>query len=186
LSSTYTGNAGNIGALTPVTATIPADGDTRVVASVNVALQKLTDYIAYLETQLSPAVVPFGANGVPSTASTEYWMWLAGLGGTGAPGTASASGRTRFNSMAAGRVVGFSYGFSGTTAGGLIVVGVRKSGGAATTAATITAGTAAGQSGGTLNISFTSNDYLEVTIANGSGVSAGVGNIAVTLFISLG
>lgn len=49
MSSTYTGTPGNVTPGAAVDVTIPADGDALNTASVNVALQEILDYIAFLK-----------------------------------------------------------------------------------------------------------------------------------------
>ena len=74
MSSTYTAVPGNIGAIAPVTVTIPADGDALSVASVNAALQKLADYVAYLETKLGTGVAIFGCSTSPADTTLRYLL----------------------------------------------------------------------------------------------------------------
>lgn len=79
MSSVYTGVGGNVSQSTSPTITVPSDGDSLAVTSVNVAMDKLMDYIALL----------FGGAQTGQTSSTPGY---AGTGGASAQGLKATAG----------------------------------------------------------------------------------------------
>jgi hypothetical protein len=107
MSSPYTGNPATPVALTAPTITCPSDGDAANAASVNTALQKLADEVAFSKTK---GALALGVN----NASSGVAAGLQGSGGSAGTG-ASGSGA---GVMGTGGGLGSGvYGVGGATAG---------------------------------------------------------------------
>jgi hypothetical protein len=188
LSTTYTGVPGNISALTPVTATIPADGDALSAASVNTPLQKLADYVAFLEQQAGLTAFHFVGN-PGNTASTTYYAW-AGLsqGAVATAPTASAKGQTQLYVPFAGVIRKFMLRTAQTTVGGTVIVTLNNvSTGQTLGLYTLAAGTIASfltafTAGGISAVS--AGDVIDISIANQSGVSTSIGLTGIVVAFS--
>jgi len=188
MSTVYTGVPGNIGALTPVTATIPADGvDPLSAASVNAALQKLTDYIAYLETISGPALLQFG--GIPGTAtSASYFATLAGYGNGAMPVTSGVANGTLITLPVACRITGMWLAFTNTTinAGTISFQAFINGAAAGPFIALAPAGVAPANFTAVGTIAVPAGQSIGVRVFNNAGVTTGPGQCTIGLLLSLG
>lgn len=190
MSSTYTGLASNIGAASPVTLTIPSDGDALSAASVDVALQKLADYVAFQATQFSLLSHQFIGN-PGNTASTSYQAWAAASQAAVATNpTTPSEGQCLYYPGFAGKIRGLAVVTGQLTAGGTVTVSINfiHPGGGTTgpgISVAIPSGTASltaftSSSTG----SFLATDSIAVQISNGAGVSASIGLSRIAVLIS--
>jgi len=67
MSSVYTAIPGNVSPNAAPTITIPSDGDVATAASINVALQKINDTLALIQTK---STIPLFFGGASTTADT--------------------------------------------------------------------------------------------------------------------
>lgn len=81
MPSTYTAVAGNVSLASGVTETLPADGESANVASVNGALSKLADYIEALrQRSISTTPVAITPNsGWTAGDGLAYWKDASGI-----------------------------------------------------------------------------------------------------------
>jgi hypothetical protein len=176
MSSLYTGVPGNIVALTPVTTTIPADGDPRNVASTNAAFQKLTDYIAYLET-ICGAVLVWSSSGNPAN-TTANMLWP---GGGATPYTGGASATFGLMMPATGKLslLRVLHNNGSVTAG--TVYTVLKAGSATAITCTVAAGNGAGASDLTHSVAVNAGDVITVQSQGQASITVGAAQVHVSL-----
>lgn len=201
MPSGYTGVPSNVGASGSLwlngsfaSITIPNDGDTFAVSSVNPGLKTLTDYVAATLASTGPAA-PVFVGQVGNAASTNYYLGvgggLNGLAPSGSTPPTSAYSATVGLLLPAAqanikiRLVVF--GWQNTTAGGSIIVAITNlAGGQLGSVKTITAGTAGGVTTFT-PLTFVANTIgFGVMVQNGAGVTVGLGNCVAQVFFTLG
>jgi hypothetical protein len=183
MSTTYTGVPGNVTASAAPTTTIPQDAvDSLNAASVNVALQKLTDYVAQIESQAGAGCLLFGGTNSNVASTTTFML----VGGGSAAATAAGQTFALGSALALASTVvvrGFSFVTTVATVGGTITFTVMDNGVA--TAIALPAG--AGSTGAIFSgiVSISSLHLISVRIANGVGVSNGGGALSGCIFFTL-
>lgn len=190
MASTYTGVAGNVTASASPTATIPADGDSLAVTSVNTALQKLTDYVAQIETGAGPSFNTYGAT-VPSAASTTYYLFVGVSNSLTNAQTAVNNGQCAVIVPVACVVRRIILSFANLTAGGPITASLYLGSGGSGVQANIQTVFPAGTASGTRQLTVVAPVAvspfwsLQIQIANGAGVTTGLGLTQATMLVTL-
>lgn len=184
MSTTYTGVAGNVSLSAAPQLTIPSDGDTLAVASVDVGLQKLTDFVDYFRQHLFTPLSCNATTAVPNTASTIYSLWAFGFS-TAVPAVSGVgSVGTDFILPFACRIAFYSLTTGQTTAGGTTTLQVNQ-GGTRTTIASLPSGTGAGgPTSATVNVALSSGTDTKIEVSNGAGMTASIGTCQLLLFLA--
>jgi hypothetical protein len=185
MSTTYTGVPANVTASAAPTTTIPQDAvDSLNAASLNVALQKLTDYIAQIETQAGFTIITFG--GIAGNTVTTYACWQGGYRvdamNTGVPNSIGNVIQVPFGYRIAGIAVHFANLMVG---GSMTAQGYDATGGGVIgPSVTVNAGSRAGNSTAS-PASMAANRLIGMQITNNAGVTTGPGQFIGHLYLTL-
>lgn len=179
MATTYTGSAAGGSFATAAQISIPQDAvETLGVASVNVPLQKIADYIANL-SQMGTTLAFGGIAG--NVASTNYVAWIAGYSLAAMGTTVGAFGAFVLMPLA-GRILGMSAMGTNGMAGGSCIVQTTVAGADSGPSITLTAAQA-GNATFTGAVSFAASTGIGVRCRNQAGVTTGLGQIVITLFL---